>query len=531
MIQTLLIIAIVILACVFLDKISERIGVPMLLAFIFLGMFFGSDGAVKIAFDNYSVAEDLCSVALIFIMFYGGFGTNWREAEPIAGKAVLLSTAGVLITAGLTGWLCHSILRFSWMESFLLGALVSSTDAASVFSILRSRQLNLKYKTASLLEVESGSNDPCAYMLTVICITLVQGGMDGMTMLGMVVAQILFGVICGVFCAFLAIIMLRRDEFSTDGFDIIFTVGIAVLAYALPQTIGGNGYLSVYILGIILGNSEISNKSNLVHFFDGLTGLMQILIFFLLGLLAFPSRLPAVFVPALVIALLLTFVVRPIAVSLILIPFRSRFSQIFLVSWSGLRGAASIVFAIMATKALQTEMDLYHIVFLIVIFSILLQGTLLPFMAKLSGMIDANENVMKTFNDYSNEVPVQFVQLTLSGRHEWCGKKLSDIIIPPDTLIVLLKRDMENIIPNGDTVLLENDTLILSAPALDKISGIQLIEKRIEKSHRYVGMSLAELPRKENELVIMIQRMGEIIIPNGNVILQPEDVLVINRSK
>lgn len=531
MIQTLFIIAIVILACVFLDKISERIGVPMLLAFILLGMFFGSDGVVKIAFDNYSVAEELCSVALIFIMFYGGFGTNWREAGPIAGKAVLLSTVGVLITAGLTGWLCHSILHFSWMESFLLGALVSSTDAASVFSILRSRQLNLKYRTASLLEVESGSNDPCAYMLTIIGITLAQGGMDGMTMLGMVAAQIIFGLACGGLCALIAVVMLRRDEFSTDGFDIIFTVGVAVLAYALPQAVGGNGYLSVYILGIILGNSEISNKSNLVHFFDGLTGLMQILIFFLLGLLAFPSRLPAVFVPALVIALLLTFIVRPIAVSLILIPFRSRFPQIFLVSWSGLRGAASIVFAIMASRALQTEVDLYHIVFLIVIFSILLQGTLLPFMAKMSGMIDENENVMKTFNDYSNEVPVQFIQFTMHRQHAWCNKKLCEITLPPDTLIVLLKRRGQNIIPNGDTVLEEADVLILSALAPGKIRGIELLEKRIEDAHRYVGMSLAELPKKENELVIMIQRKDEVIIPNGNVILQPEDILVINRSK
>lgn len=273
MIQTLLIVAIVILACVFLDKVSERFGVPMLLAFILLGMFFGSDGVVKIAFDNYQTAEELCSVALIFIMFYGGFGTNWREAKPVAAKAVLLSTIGVIMTAGLTGWLCHVILHFDWLESLLLGALLSSTDAASVFSVLRSRKLNLKYRTASLLEVESGSNDPCAYMLTVIFLTMAKGGIDGITMLGMIAAQVLLGAACGAICAWIAVKMMQRDEFSTDGFDIIFTVGIAVLAYALPVKLGGNGYLSVYILGIILGNSEFSNKPGLVHFFYSDAGL------------------------------------------------------------------------------------------------------------------------------------------------------------------------------------------------------------------------------------------------------------------
>lgn len=459
MIQTLLIVAIVILACVFLDKVSERFGVPMLLAFILLGMFFGSDGVVKIAFDNYQTAEELCSIALIFIMFYGGFGTNWREARPVAAKAVLLSTVGVVMTAGLTGWLCHTILHFDWLESLLLGALLSSTDAASVFSVLRSRKLNLKYRTASLLEVESGSNDPCAYMLTVIFLTMEKGSMDGITMLGMIAAQVLLGVVCGAFCAWIAVKMLQRDEFPTDGFDVIFTVGMAVLAYALSVKFGGNGYLSVYILGIILGNSEFSNKPGLVHFFDGLTGLMQILIFFLLGLLAFPSRLPAVFFPALVIALLLTFIVRPLVVSVILIPFGSSFSQIALVSWSGLRGAASIVFAIMAERSLTTTIDIYHIVFLIVIFSILMQGSMIPFMAKLTGMIDEKENVMKTFNDYTK---LHLIEKTLDASHPYAGLSLAELPRRKNELIIMIERNGEIIIPNGDVVLQPDDMLVIN---------------------------------------------------------------------
>ena len=175
----LLVTAIVIFACVFLNKVSDRLGIPTLLAFILLGMAFGSDGIFKIPFDNYSFAEQICSVSLIFIMFYGGFGTNWNQAKSVAAKAILLSTVGVVVTSGLTGVFCHYVLHMGWVESFLLGALVGSTDAASVFSILRSKKLNLRYNTASLLEVESGSNDPCAYMLTATFISIAKGQASG----------------------------------------------------------------------------------------------------------------------------------------------------------------------------------------------------------------------------------------------------------------------------------------------------------------------------------------------------------------
>lgn len=172
MVQMLLLVAIVIVGCILCNRISDKIGIPMLLAFILLGMLFGSDGLFKIHFDDFKIAEQICSIALIFIMFYGGFGTKWSEAKPVAVKSILLSTLGVILTAGLVGIFCHYVLGFSWLEGLLLGALLGSTDAASVFSILRSRQLNLKYGTASMLEVESGSNDPCAYMLTAILLSM-----------------------------------------------------------------------------------------------------------------------------------------------------------------------------------------------------------------------------------------------------------------------------------------------------------------------------------------------------------------------
>ena len=276
---SLLIASSVILICVIFNKISGKLGVPVLLAFILLGMTFGSDGIFKIPFADFPFAEKICSIALIFIMFYGGFGTRWSEAKPVAVKSVLLSTVGVAATAGITGLFCRFALGMDWLESMLIGSVISSTDAASVFSILRSKKLGLKENTASLLEMESGSNDPCSYMLTAIMISAMNSSVSGLEILYLIFAQFVYGIVIGVVIALGARFVLTHFKFSTEGFDAVFVLGVAVLSYALPSVISGNGYLSAYIVGIILGNSDIKNKQSMVHFFDGLTGLMQMLIF------------------------------------------------------------------------------------------------------------------------------------------------------------------------------------------------------------------------------------------------------------
>ena len=512
----LLITSIVIFLCILLNRVSNRIGIPALLAFIVLGMLFGSDGIMKIDFDNYAFAEQICSTALIFIMFYGGFGTNWQRAKAVAVKSVLLSTIGVIITCFLTGLFCHFALNMSWEISFLLGALISSTDAASVFSILRSKKLNLKYNTA--------------YMLTVAFIAISQGSASPGNIAILIVKQLAFGIIFGVLIAKLSIMLLRYIRFKSAGFDAIFMVGIAIISYALPAYFDGNGFLSAYIVGIILGNTEIENKKNLVNFFDGITGLMQMLIFFLLGLLSFPSKLPHVIVPALLIFMWLTFVARPLSVALVLTPFRSKIKQQLLVSWSGLRGAASIVFSIMAYTATNDDLDTFHIIFMIVLFSILLQGSMLPWISRKLDMLDKTADVMKTFNDYSEEADIQFIQLTIPENHLWCGHKLKDLTLPPETLIVLIRRGEQNIIPDGETIILQNDVLVLSAITPDEVHGIKLVEKIIEKDSRYNNKLLSEISKKHNEIIIMIQRNGQVIIPNGNVRLTTGDILVINRA-
>ena len=526
----ILLVAAVILLCLSLNKMSNKLGIPMLLAYILLGMMFGTDGILKIPFDNFTIAEQICTVSLIFIMFYGGFGTNWKQAKPVAGKAVLLSTVGVILTAVTTGAFCHFILKMDFWESMLIGSVISSTDAASVFSILRSRRLNLKNNTASMLEVESGSNDPCSYMLTVIILTIMSGELSGSSLVVMIFSQIIFGILVGVVVALAAAFILKKVNFATDGFDTIFVFSMALVSYAGASMINGNGYLAAYIAGIILGNTPLHHKKSLVHFFDGITGLMQMLIFFLLGLLAYPSQLPKILPIALAIAVFLTFVARPVSVFAILMPFRCPVKQQLLVSWAGLRGAASIVFAIMATVSpAYTKNDLFHIVIFIVLFSISIQGTLHGLVAKKLDMIDENGNVMKTFSDYSDEMPVEFVKISIKAGHPWENRKIKDLTSLPDLLLVLILRGEERIIPNGNTVVLAGDKIVLSALSPEENLGICLTEIPIEKDSKWIGKPLSRIKLGEEKLVLVLKRNEKVVIPNGNTVIRENDVLVISQ--
>ena len=537
----LLLVAVIIIVCVVFRRVSGKLGFPMLLAFMLLGMVFGSDGLFKIEFSDYKTAEQVGSFALIFIIFYGGFGTKWSEARPVAAKAVLLSTLGVLLTSAVTGLFCVFVLGFDVIDGFLIGSMIGSTDAASVFSILRSKRLSLKHNTASLLELESGSNDPASYMLTVIMLALKGSGVSAGEVVYMVFAQIVYAVAIAAALSFATLWLLRKSKISSSGFDSVFILGVAMLSYALPAIIGGNGYLSAYIVGIVLGNSKsISNKKALVNFFDGITGLMQICLFFLLGLLSFPSIIPQVFLQALLVFLCLTLISRPAAVFAIMTPFRSSVRQQLLVSWTGLRGAASIVFAVMAISRLTSDgMDasagqqLFHIVFVVVLLSILFQGSLIPLVSRKLDMIDKEGNVMKTFTDYADEVPVQFIRCNITKGHPWQNRTLSDLKrdFPPDILLVLIIRGENKIVPRGQTMLEEGDVAVVSARSMGGVEGINLTEKYIEKNDEWVNKSIADINKDDkNRLFILIKRGEKVVIPKGGTIVMAGDVLVISNA-
>ena len=321
--------------------------------------------------------------------------------------------------------------------------------------------------------------------------------------------------------------MLGRFRFSA-GFDAVFAVAVALLSYVLPEMLGGNGYLSVYLTGMILGNSRIPNKSGLVHFFDAATALMQMVLFFLLGLLAFPSQLPRIAPRALLIALFLTLVARPAAVALLLTPFRAPLRQQLLVSWSGLRGAASIVFAIMATMhPAVMQNDVFHIVFFIVLFSVLLQGTCLPRVAARLGMTDDGADVMKTFTDYVDEVPVQFIRFSLPEGHPWAGQAIRQVVLPPASILVLVLRGDRRIVPDGSVQLQAGDTLILSGTAAGAVEGVHLYEKTLDADSSWLNQPLCRI-HTGDRLVILVRRGGQILIPDGDTVLRLGDRLVIN---
>lgn len=523
---TLLLIAVVILLCIVANRFADKLGMPVLLLFIGLGMFFGVDGPLGISYDDFAATERICAVALAFVMFYGGFGTKWEAAKPVAVKAVLLSGLGVVLTAASVTVFCGLVLGIDWLESFLIGAVLSSTDAASVFSILRSKRLSLKYGSASLLEIESGSNDPVAYLLTMIAVALLTGEE---TSIGyMLFAQIAFGVLIGVGTAAVALFILQKTRLIAESMDNIFVVAVVLIAYALPAMIGGNGYLSVYLTGIILGNSKIRNKKILVPFFDGITNLAQISIFFILGLLSVPHMLPQVFGTAMAIAAFLLFAGRPLMVLLLMTPFKAGWREQCCISWAGLRGASSIVFAIFAVSKVPLEYDLFHMVFLVCLLSVTVQGTLLPLVAKKLQMIDSESDVRRTFNDYQEDDALTMMRMYIPEGHNWQNRLVSEISMPTDSLALMIKRQGETLIPRGDTRIQAGDSIILSVPAYRGSGGIQLKEIHIDAKHSWCNHSIEELKLPENVLIALIRRGTENMIPRGQTVICEGDIVVVS---
>lgn len=536
MINIMIICGLVLLISITSTKILYKFWVPILLIFIMLGMLFGSDGIVGIYFNDYQLTNKIATVALIFIMFFGGFGTNWSMAKPVAIPSILLSTLGVVFTAGLTGVFCFLVFKTTLLEGLLIGSIVGSTDAASVFAILRSQRLNLKGSIASMLELESGSNDPCAYMLTTIVLGIMSNSNNGNIFI-MVLSQILLGGMVAVVLAKLSIYLLRHFKFEIEGFYPIFMTAIAVLAYSLSEYLGGNGYLCVYITGIIIGNAKIPHKKSIFQFLDGISWLMQIMLFFLLGLLAFPSKIPLVIGKGILISIFMILVARPVAIFSILYWFKVPIKQQIFIAWVGIRGAASIVFAIFAeTYGVSMNNDIFHIIFFIALFSVVVQGTITPKLAKKLDLIDNEESVFKTFNDYKEDKSTSLVEFTIDEHNIIANKTIMDANIPEDILVVMIKRNGDVFVPNGSTEVLPGDILVLSGNKLKHFNeyhedkSTTLTEFSVEENSSLINKSIKDANIPDDVLIVMIKRKGEVLVPNGNTIILPEDILVVTSN-
>lgn len=457
--------SILLLASVLVSKISDRFGVPALLLFLILGMLAGSDGPGGIYFDDPALAQFVGVIALVLILFSGGLDTEWDQVRPVTKEGLLLSTMGVFITALVVGLFAGALLGLSLVEGLLLGSIVSSTDAAAVFSVLRSKGISLKGKLKPLLELESGSNDPMAIFLTIGLIQLIaQPDLMPLSLIGLFIRQMLVGAVSGYGMGRAMLFLTNRLHLGYEGLYPVLTLSLVFLTFGLTAVIGGSGFLAVYLAGIVLGRHDFIHKKSLVRFHDGLAWIMQIAMFLTLGLLVFPSRLVPIIGIGLLVAGCLMFVARPVSVFIGLLPSALNWREKAFISWVGLRGAAPIILATFPLLARLEQADLiFNVIFFIVLTSVLLQGTSIPLVARWLG-VDApaipkrvypiEYTPMGGFKSELKEWPIPF------GSHI-AGKAIVELGLPNDFLVILIARDNDFVLPSGGTVLQDGDTLLV----------------------------------------------------------------------
>jgi cell volume regulation protein A len=473
----LLIGSILLLISIIAGKTSFRFGVPTLILFVIVGMLAGSEGIGGIRFDDPRLTKFVGVVALNFILFAGGIDTDWKTIRPVIWKGITLSTLGVFATALTVGLFVHLLTDFSLLEGLLLGAIVSSTDAAAVFSILRSKSLGLKGSLRPTLELESGSNDPMAYFLTITLTMLITSeGSEGWEVVVLFLKQFAFGTVIGLGMGKASQFLINRIKLDYDGLYPVLVIALMLFTFSAADFVEGNGFLAVYLAALFLGNRDLIHKRSIIRAFDGFAWLMQIVLFLTLGLLVFPSEVVAVAGTGVIISLFLIVVARPFSVFISLIWFRMKTRDRLFISWVGLRGAVPIVFATYPLLAgVEKAGMIFNIVFFISLSSVMLQGTTLPVVARWLH-VSLPEKVRRRSpldialeDDFKSE----FIEIDISHGSTAIGKQVMDLAFPKKALIVLIKRKGKYITPDGSTVIESGDTLLILAEDLETIEVIR----------------------------------------------------------
>ncbi len=463
----LLVGSILLFISIIVGKTSYKFGVPTLLLFLAIGMLAGSDGIGGIHFDNPGMAQFIGIVSLNFILFSGGLDTNWKSVKPILREGILLSTLGVLLTAVALGTFVWFITDFTIYESMLLGSIVSSTDAAAVFSILRSKSLALKTNLRPTLELESGSNDPMAYVLTIAFLTLVVNQDQSIvSIIPLFLQQMIFGAIAGFAFGMLSKLIINKIKLDFEGLYPVLVIALMFITFSATDFVGGNGFLSIYICAVYLGNQDLIHKKTILKMYDGLAWLMQIVLFLTLGLLVFPSQVFPYMGIGLLISLFLIIVARPVGVFLSLVFFKMKMRRRFYISWVGLRGAVPIVFATYPLLAgIEKANMIFNIVFFIAVTSIIIQGTTLAIVAKwLHVALPESVKPLSEYDKLILEVPKSASrEFKISTDSYAVKKRIIDLNFPKSALIVMIKRDGEFIRPGGSTVIEAKDMLMVLA--------------------------------------------------------------------
>ena len=467
----LLVGSILIFTSILISKTGYRFGIPTLLLFLVVGMLFGSDG-LGVQFNSATDAQFVGMIALSIILFSGGMDTKIKDIQPVMKQGILLSTVGVLLTTALTGGFIYYIsgwnstnIQLPLLTSMLLAATMSSTDSASVFSLLRSQRMNLKQNLRPMLELESGSNDPMAYMLTIVLIQVISSGSQ--LSLALVAkdlfVQFLVGGVIGYAFGKFASWLINKIELPNSSLYPILLLSLVFITFTTTDLLKGNGYLAIYIAGVVVGNSRLAFRKEIGTFMNGMTWLFQIIMFLTLGLLVNPHEMVDIIGVALLIALFMIIVARPISVFACLLPFRNITNKARLfISWVGLRGAVPIIFATYPVIAkIEGSHQLFNIVFFITLLSLVIQGMSISKMAKWLHL-DLPEE--KEGNDFGVELPDEIDSslhdITLTAEMLLNGNRLSEMRIPKGSLVMLVKRGHEFLIPNGQLELHEGDKLL-----------------------------------------------------------------------
>ncbi len=478
---TFIAISIMLILSVAAGKISARSGIPSLLLFLIIGMLAGSEGIGGIYFDNAAIAQAVGLFALVIILFAGGLNAEWQEIRGVVRAGLSLATIGVLLTALVVGVVAHFLLRFTLLEGLLLGAIVSSTDAAAVFSLLPAQGIRLRGRLAPLLEFESGSNDPMAVFLTVGMIQLIQSpGLPPVNLLLMFIQQMAIGAAVGVAAGNLLLFLINRLRMGYSGLYPVLVLGMLLLTFGATSLIHGSGFLAVYLVGLVLSRIEFLHKRGLERFYDSLTGLLEIVMFLTLGLLVFPSHLVPVIIPGIIFAAVLIFVARPIGTWASLAFSKFSWREKTFISWVGLRGGVPIILATYPLLAGLPQSNLiFNVVFFVVLSSILIQGTTIAHVSRWLNVQEMEKgkpnypldlNPLQSWDGVLKEVVVK--------PDSWAaGRAIYQLGLPQNYLVVLVARDDTFLIPNGSLMLQANDRLLGLSDEETHQSVDQLLEQ------------------------------------------------------
>ena len=467
----LLIGSILLIASIILSKAGARFGIPTLLVFLIAGMLFGTDG-LGLQFDSAEDAQFLGVIALSVILFSGGLDTRFSDIKPILTPGIILSTLGVVLTTLFAGLFISWISGFEWLNitlplttSLLLAATMSSTDSASVFNILRSQRMSLKHNLRPMLELESGSNDPMAYMLTLVLIQVAgSGAVTASEVATMLFVQFVIGGALGYLLGKGAVWFINKLQLPNTSLYPIIAFGLIFLVYSLTDVCHGNGFLAVYIAGIVMGNSRLGFKREITTFLDGVTWLCQIVLFLILGLLVNPHEMVTVALAGTLIGIFMIVIARPLSVMLCLLPFKHiNFKSRLFVSWVGLRGAAPILFATYPIIAnIEGANIIFNIVFFVTILSLIVQGTTLSTIAQ---ALDISEPEPEKPDHFGVEIPEELETalnaLDVTAEMLVDGVTLKEVKLPKGALVMLIRRRHEFIVPNGSVQLRPGDRLLM----------------------------------------------------------------------